>query len=1228
MKKKGVWAVLVAVMVGSISLTCMATGMQQEEEKNLPVEVSGSAEEGTTIDLSAFCNDVSKSQEFYEFMKGLDESVQKTLVIPEGQTLVLNHYFTLPSNTTLQGGAIEFTTDAQYADVYNEAFIINRHSETYWDGEKDKNIRIQNVDIRYDCSNQGRSLLRFRDITGLVVTECNIQVINQQKSTTSHNAAIDLFKGCTDVELSNNQIYLDNPNGSAGGAIWIRSMAVENNDPELLKTSNVRVTGNVITSNSCDELLAVGSSGYDTSDVLISNNTFIRLDGSKKNLMLGVCPAIGGSISNVIIKNNKFLMNNTTAIMNKEILRIGGVLDTNQYAFILTGIEIIGNEITGNLAGSKAIVVKKEETNSASVLLRENTIKNTGSSSEGSYGIIATGPNVLADNVIEGVETAYATDEETVWNDSKKEENIAKVFNSVQEMKSYTGSELREGAYVRTTGYYANGDGGGALYLISENTSKKADDRKVIELANGYRAILTIENDTVNVKQFGAKGDGVTDDHDAVNAAVTSGAKTIQFPKGEYKIDDLLYFTDVDGITIEGNGSVLFTDDDYRKDKDYEEHFITFSGSNTKKLSNLTIKNLKIEAREQLKSSSDQKYKNQMAFKYVDQVLVEGCEFTIPETVTALMPSKKIEYSILDLYVDWSNVTVKDCSLINKAGTGYGVCVQFRDIWNGGCENAEFYNNYLYSNCKDEIIAIFSNEASKSHVNNVNIHDNEIIADRCELGRDICITVGYDNSYQCDNIQIHDNKITGVSDWAFFTLGKTLTNSKIYNNEIIMKVQDSGSGNPLAGITRAVCTSDTNEVSDNNITIESYEGIGLDVVFDGNCNYIGNTVVSNELVNRVFSGDCYVVENDITVNGNVAEIGYNAAYVKNNDIVVKGTLTKTGFNYYGSTWKKDYQVLENRITIEGTPASTFIHLNTATLNGNQFIFEKNVIITPNCKENGKLLYLSLLDTTPQTIYLLENEQGIYQGESRYANKAEHLVLYERNKEEQPSDKEEEKEENKGEEEKEEEKQEEKQEEEKQEESSEKENTTEENKDEKLEETDKGEEGVKETITTEEVKTEEKNQGTSQQISTREENTKQESQTSTSKSTRKEPFNEEDTKKDPFTVADTVKPNGTKNDGETNVSNQTIIVEDSANTYMEAENKTNAGTSIKVEEVTEKETETANQEKVDIESKEEILKESEVQNSKDDDAEYRKILIILGILIVIALGAGILIIFKK
>lgn len=408
---------VVIILSGGISLPASAQTAPAEEGISCSfnsIEMSDSLE-NETIDLSEYCNQLEKSQEFADFMKELDEEKNKVLIIPDGQTLKLNCYFTIPSNTTIQGGAIEFVKDSQPADVFNEAFILNRHSATYWDKIKDQNIVIQNVNIRYDCSEKGRSLLRFRNISGLTIKDCTIEVLNQEKTTTSHNAAIDLFKGCENVKISCNEINLDNPNGSAGGAVWIRSMTVSGNDPEELKTANVEVTDNVITSNSCDELLAVGSSGYDTSDVLISGNTFIRKDGSKKNLMLGICPAIGGNISNVIISQNKFYMNNTTAVMNKEIIRIGGVLDTNQYAFKLTGIQLSDNEISGVLSGSKAIVVKKEETNQASVTIKQNTITNTGSSMENSYGIIATGPNVLINNVIEGVETPYATDEETIF---------------------------------------------------------------------------------------------------------------------------------------------------------------------------------------------------------------------------------------------------------------------------------------------------------------------------------------------------------------------------------------------------------------------------------------------------------------------------------------------------------------------------------------------------------------------------------------------------------------------------------------------------------------------------------------------------------------------------------------------------------------------------------------------------------------------------------------------
>jgi hypothetical protein len=48
---------------------------------------------------------------------------------------------------------------------------------------------------------------------------------------------------------------------------------------------------------------------------------------------------------------------------------------------------------------------------------------------------------------------------------------------------------------------------------------------------------------TTNVKSFGAKGDGVTNDYQAIQNAINSGASIIFFPKGRYKINTALNIT-------------------------------------------------------------------------------------------------------------------------------------------------------------------------------------------------------------------------------------------------------------------------------------------------------------------------------------------------------------------------------------------------------------------------------------------------------------------------------------------------------------------------------------------------------------------------------------------------------------------------------------------------------------------------------------------------------------
>lgn len=109
-------------------------------------------------------------------------------------------------------------------------------------------------------------------------------------------------------------------------------------------------------------------------------------------------------------------------------------------------------------------------------------------------------------------------------------------------------------------GYYAAGDGGGGQYRYDSSDAISTDNGgTIIVAADGGRWKLVTTN-TINVRQFGAKGDNSTDDTAAIQAcrdwAVSTGTMTqIVFTRGIYKYSVSPNWG-VNGLTVRFDGEV------------------------------------------------------------------------------------------------------------------------------------------------------------------------------------------------------------------------------------------------------------------------------------------------------------------------------------------------------------------------------------------------------------------------------------------------------------------------------------------------------------------------------------------------------------------------------------------------------------------------------------------------------------------------------------------------
>ena len=317
-------------------------------------------------------------------------------------------------------------------------------------------------------------------------------------------------------------------------------------------------------------------------------------------------------------------------------------------------------------------------------------------------------------------------------------------FDNVESMKNSTN--LIDGSYARTYGYYHVNDGGSGLYRIRNVTNKDdVDGGSIIALDNTNLVAELITNGTINIKQYGAKETVNSHYENDINTYLEKCLNKydeVYIPNGTYYLSSLTM--NVNNKHLIGIGNVnIYTNNGG----------LVFSGTSTEPYINrvreLRIKNINFLGENRVGVGLTLRY---FGGCYIDDCHFEGLEkglYLLNGSEFAMNNSILIGNTIsIDITKEVNNddidaISINDCAISNSS-----ICVRTDSI--RGCT----FNNTVISNGQNNIgVLIRSTNNNSENINFVN----------CELEAitKSCIVVGDEgeNTYGLQTLNIVNSKL-------------------------------------------------------------------------------------------------------------------------------------------------------------------------------------------------------------------------------------------------------------------------------------------------------------------------------------------------------------------------------------------------------------------------------------------------------------------------------------